>query len=189
MNIQNTLQLYKKNWIGILLITILSTGVGISVATTRNALTHEATLFLNIATKQGNNASTTFDDIQAADRFTETVQGWFKNPNLIHRIEESTGQPAHLSARKQEKQNLIITLPAINEEQARILASTTIEELRNDINQYNTETQSQYTLALTSVTIQEQENKTLIFAVVGFAFGLILALALAHLWQMLQKKS
>lgn len=189
MNTLATLQLYKKNWIGILLITILSTVVAVSVAATRDPSTHEATLFLSIATKQNNNASTTFDDVQAADRFTETVQGWFKNPDLIHRIEQVTGESAHLSARKQEKQNLIVTLPAMGEEQATALANATIEELRNDINQYNSATKSQYTLALTSVTIQEQETKLLIFGVVGFAFGLAFAIALTHLWQILRKLS
>ena len=189
MNILSSLKLYRKNWIGILFITIVSTTAAISVAATRDPSTHEATLFLSIATKQNSTISTTFDDVQAADRFTETVQGWFKNPDLIKRIEQATGQPAHLSARKQEKQNLIVTLPAIGEEQATALANVTIEELRNDINKYNAETQSQYTLALTSVTVQEQETKLLIFGIVGFAFGLALGIALTHLWQILRKLS
>lgn len=189
MTLLSQLQLYKKHWIAILFLSVLATVVAITVATTRNTSTYEATIFLSIAAKQSNSASTTFDDVQAADRFTETVQGWFKNPDLIHRIEEATGESAHLSARKQEKQNLIVTLPAMGENQATSLANTTIEQIRHDIDQYNTETNNQYTLALTSVTVQEQESKTVIFGMVGFIFGFIFALGFIHLWQVLRKLS
>lgn len=189
MNIISNLQLYKRHWIGILFITTLSTIVAVTVVATKDPSTHEATIFLSIGTKQTNNVSTSFDDVQAADRFTETVQGWFKNPDLLHRIEKATGQTVNLSARKQEKQNLIVSAPAIGENQATVIANTTIEQLRNDITQYNAETDSHYTLALTSITIEEQKAKLLIFGVVGFIFGLTFAIGLAHLWQFLRKLS
>lgn len=189
MNILEALKLYKQHWIAILLITLVVTAATLGAAMTRDPSTHEATLFLSIGTKQMNNSSTPFDDVQAADRFTETLQGWFKNPDLLKRIEAQTGESVSLSARKQEKQNLIVSLPAMSEEQAQTIADATIQQLQQDIQTYNTQTESRYTLALSSVTISEQQMKLPLFGVVGFAFGLAFALGLTHLWALIRKVS
>lgn len=187
MNITSIIRLYKKRWIAILIVTFIGTAAALGIALTRDPSTHEATLFLSIGTKQINSSSSTFDDVQAADRFTETLQGWFKNPDLIKRIEEKTGESVSLSARKQEKQNLIVTLPAMSEEMADTIANITIQELKQDIQQYNASTGSQYTLALASVTIEEQKAKTLIFGLIGFVFGIVFALGLVHAWEFIRK--
>lgn len=180
MELTAHLNLLRRHWLPILLTTLVAFAVTYSFTIGRAPASHETTLFLNFGARQGQ-ASTSYDDVQAADQFTESVQGWFKNPDLLQRIESTAQVEAALSARKQEKQNLVVTFYAENEEQAQTIADATIEELRQEIDRYNEQTQSSFALAIASVTIAQQPAKTIILSLLGLVLGLVLAIGLAYL--------
>lgn len=185
MDSSSHLYLYRRHWLSIAIITVLSVATVAIFTVVPNPSTHEGTLFLSIGVRQTQDMSTSYDDVQAADQFAETVQGWFKNPNLIGRIEERSGGKADLSARKQEKQNLIVSFDAVSEVQARQLADATIEELRSEIQAYNAETESNYTLALAHATITEEGTRAVLFIILAVILGIALGTGLAYLYEYL----
>ena len=184
MDLASHFYLYRRNWLAIFAITVLVAAVTYFAAA-RTGGEYGATLFLSIGTKQNAAVSTSFDDVQAADYFADTVQGWLKNPELLRRIEEKAQSGAQFSARKQEKQNLLITWESASEEEARRISQAITEELRQEIEKYNTETESGYTLALTGTTIAEAPSKNIIFLVLGLVAGLALGIALAYVYEFL----
>src|SRR5690606_15941862 len=106
MNITSHFKLYQRNWIAILFVGIIIASAVAYTLLGRNTSTHQATIFASIAIRDDVNSSS-FDDFQAADQFTESIQGWFKNPSLLKDIASRAHvDTVSLAARKQEKQNL-----------------------------------------------------------------------------------
>lgn len=160
------LQLIKRYWTAVALITLLACAGGI-IATNQLA-SHQATLFFNIGAE---------NDAEAADQFSETVQGWFKNPDLLNRINTTP------SARKQEKQNIVVTFGAESEQEARKKAETTIQELKKEITAYNAATKNQFQLAIATIEIKDQNTKKNILVILAFLLGLALSIGLAYLYE------
>ncbi|MBD3327891.1 hypothetical protein GF340_01155 [Candidatus Peregrinibacteria bacterium] len=148
----------------------------------------QGTVFISLGTDQNNlESSTTLDNVTAADQFTETVQGWFKNPNLINRINENFDQGISFNARRQEKQNLVITYSfnsvenTLNDQITEHIKT----ELQNDIEEYNANTNSAFEIALFQTNVEQvfpSETKIiLIIVMAAFAIGLFIAYAYEYI--------
>ncbi|HLG26116.1 MAG TPA: hypothetical protein VI588_05055, partial [Candidatus Gracilibacteria bacterium] len=121
MTIRSHLSLYRRHWIIIVLLTLITGGASYYYGLQKATRPYETTLFISLGVAQTEtnfNPDSPYDYGQAADNFTETVQGWFKNPGLLNEINESVGEDIDISARRQEKQNLVITFDAPSEKKA-----------------------------------------------------------------------
>jgi len=184
MNVIQHIKLYKKHWkaiFGIIIITMISSAL---FAMTKDKVQYNSTLFLTIGNQQAQE-STGYEELQAADQLTETLQGWFRNPAFIKEIEEKSKIPANLSARKQEKQNLLITFTSKNEENAKKVAKTTISQIEKKLDQYNEAMHSSFKVALSSTITEKKETKVIIYIIIGLILGSILAIGSTYLYELI----
>jgi capsular polysaccharide biosynthesis protein len=145
-----------------------------------------ATIFINIGSKEKTdavNASSVYDHLQAADAFTETIMGWFKNKDLLSRIETQAMAEASITAQKQEKQNLLITFRTKNEQTAKKLSMSIQENLLAEIGTYNKSTGSSFQVTIFSATYEQYTSRTLLIIIflgiiLGLSLGFILYFAL-----------
>ena len=144
---------------------------------------YETTLFLSIGSITDGNSI--LDNVEAADHFAETVQGWFKNPAFLKQVNKLSGIDAGLSARKQEKQNLIVTYKTLNDDDGKYIATAVNTSVEMEIKKYNQTTKSSFTLALFSSDTKELGDRTLFLAVFGLLIGLALGIALSFAYESL----
>jgi capsular polysaccharide biosynthesis protein len=95
------------------------------------------------------------------DSFTETVQGWLFNPAFLDNLQDQLGFSVSLTARKQEKQNILVTLSlpsdvstASADPEALVVttAETFLALLSEEMDQYNAQTHASFVVALHSIT-------------------------------------
>ncbi|MCA9374065.1 hypothetical protein KC725_02800 [Candidatus Peregrinibacteria bacterium] len=183
--IQSHLKLYQRNWLSILFITLVVTAAFTQAVVSRSTATHAGTIFLSIGTKNATD-STSFDDFQAADQFTESVQGWFRNPDLLTKIAANLDQnKVSISARKQEKQNLVLTYVAKDEQSAKKIGEETIVALDKEIQDYNANTGKSFTIALSSTYVDTIPDRTMIFIAMGLILGIVAAIILTYVYEFL----
>lgn len=187
MNIALHLQLWKRYLGKIIVITFL---VALSVTffgIKKAGPSVQTTLFINIAAQHeaGNPDGSAYEAVEAADHFTEAVQGWMLNPGLIQRINENSGETVNISARKQEKQNLILTFSSLNTESAEKIAGAVQEELTKDITAYNQAAQSAFNIAVFDSRHEESSVRQIFFPILGIILGLFLGILLAYLFEIL----
>jgi len=137
--------------------------------------------FAVINADQNSGQSTTYDNLQASDFFTETVQGWFKNPNLINRINDEAGVNAGLSAKKQEKQNLVISFDTDNKTDADKIISAIKENLQNEISQYNEASNTDFSIAIYNFETNPKANNTNLLILIGLIIGLTVSIIVSIL--------
>ena len=163
--------------IGIIFITLITTTASVVHGLNQAELQFETTAFLSIGHKyESRGELSAYETVRAADHYKETVQGWFKNPSFLNRIFAKAGTSSALSARNQEKQNILITFKTANEKSAEKLADSIEDTLLKEISEYNLKTGSEFTLALYDYTIVKTSDKLAFFAIFGLFAGILLGL-------------
>ncbi len=94
----------------------------------------------------------TTDGPNVVDQFTETVQGWLFNPAFLARVDEQSGTEVSLGVRKQEKQNLLVTVTVPVEEDAMMASEAMLNVLDEEFANYNAMSNTGFLVALSSVT-------------------------------------
>ncbi|MBU0667915.1 hypothetical protein KJ951_00865 [Patescibacteria group bacterium] len=173
------LKLLRKHLAAIISITVLAGMATTLYALVKSPGNYDATIFISVGIQQTDTTGS-YDDVRAADQFTETIQGWMKNPALIDRIKKQTKLDFGLSAHKQEKQNIVITFSAHSNDDADKIASTVISELIKEVSVYNQAVKGNFRLAISDYSVTEEKNKIFIIAAIGTILGLALAIALAY---------
>jgi len=179
------------NWKKILAIsiitTVLTTILGVVYTTNKTV----GTIFVNIGAVEKittSNENNLYDTIQAADQFSETVQGWLKNPSLLETINRQSGYQANLTTRKQERQNFTITFKTQSEEAANKIITAIKNNMEQLISLYNTNNSSNFTLSLFTYTVKQSETTILIFLLSGLFAGIFIGYFFALYWNMLKRE-
>jgi capsular polysaccharide biosynthesis protein len=175
-----------KHWKSIAIITLLTiiSAVGFGYLFNRDA--YATTVFINVGAKSKPGIST-FETVQAADAFSESVMGWFKNPGFTEKVSAESGIAASMSARKQEKQNLIVTYKTETSEQGAKISSAIESNLRSEISLYDSTTSNDFNIALFNSATAESKTPPTFFAVMGLVAGLILGYGLLALFDRFKK--
>lgn len=182
MNFTEHLDLYKRNWV-LILIAALVVFAGVhTVGSQRFAGGHDGTIFLTIGTQRlaDQDISTSYDDALAADNFSETVSGWFKNPVFVKKISETAGVEAGLAGRRQERLNVVVTYSTATSEQAQAISTSTRQILEDSISEFNSNTNRQFKIARYESQIQESASKSNLLIFVSLVLALAAAVALAY---------
>lgn len=185
MNLLTHLHLLKRHAYFIIIITIVCGLSGLFAGLNLNQNTYVSTLFLSISTERNsnNNDDNIYDQVQAADQFSETIQGWFKNPLLIEKIEKASNLSVDLSARKQEKQNLIVTFATETPNNAVKISNAIEQILKDEITAYNGTTSHKFNLAVFDSTVDEQSSKLPLIVIISLIFGFALSITLSYLYE------
>ncbi|EKD93323.1 MAG: hypothetical protein ACD_28C00178G0001 [uncultured bacterium] len=110
------------------------------------------------------------------DEFTETIQGWLLNPAFTSRVDQMVGADVSFSFRKQERQNIVVTLQMGEEVDVVRASNAFIAALGQEIQTYNNSTNTPFVLALSSFTPYETQPQFKLNALVGLFLGLFLSL-------------
>src|SRR3989339_313076 len=131
--------------------------------------------------------SSDVDLIEAADKFGETIIGWFKNPGFIKKIQNDIGTEIQVvGAKKQAMQNLAITLkiPFSSESQINDYGSGVLNLLKNEINEYNSITKNNYAIATNYISGNTVYPNYKMNLVLGFLLGLFVSIFLIYFWEL-----
>lgn len=181
---QNILKIFAKHWKEIIAVTILTMILSVIFGFFYNKTAYTNTIFINIGARTASGFDTPaspYETVQSADSFTETVQGWFKNPVLVERIRTSAGYNVDFSVRKQEKQNLLVTFKSETSGQGKKTAQITEEAIRGEIGRYNRESGADFRMPVSDIYSREGSIHPAIFGVLGLILGLILGYFLSAL--------
>lgn len=154
--------------------------------------TRGATLFLTVGWRLEENGSNfnypTNQTYNMVDEFTETIQGWLLNPNVAQKIDEQANMDVQTSFRKQERQNLVITVTVPSGESAEDAAQAVAQIMNEELNSYDTATNNSFVFARQSISAFESSPKRLLNELVAGLLGLVLALGLAGLWEYMTRR-
>ncbi len=160
---------------------------------------YDATVFTTITVKSENTSSqlaTSYDDVRAADHFTETVQGWFKNPAFLKSIRESElnrfilimAEDFTISAERQEKQNLVINFHVDGQDRVQNISNATISVLESAIHKYNQTSDTDFAIASHETYFTESASKLNFLLLFALILGLCAGIGLSYLYEYLTGK-
>ncbi len=178
MNFLDYLALVRRRWAPCLVITAVVTLSAIVLVQWKNNKPFETTVFLSIGSSQQpleNAQSGIYESVQAADQFSETVMGWFKNPQFIDRINASAASITDISARKQEKTNVVVTYSTSTKSEADKIGAVIKDQLNNEISSYDLMTNDHFQTAVLEASTKEKPLSLLLFGIIGVLAGLVLA--------------
>lgn len=182
MKFPDYLILFRRRWKEIAVITLLTMLCTYGFLAWKNSKPYEATVFMSIGVKSFPGITPAqndpFENVQAADQFSETVQGWFKNPGFEGRISKLAEEEVNTNAQKQEKQNVVITFSESFPEQAAKVSDVIKKVLNEEILNYNSQTGSNFQLALYSTNIEHKPLSVLLFLFLGLIAGIFLGSAI-----------
>ncbi len=124
----------------------------------------------------------TSDGHNVVDHFTETVQGWLVNPAMDTRIDALAGTDVDLAIRKQEKQNLLVTMTIPIEADVDVAKEAVLAVVQEDIAIYNQATNSDYVLVLSSMSPFETPPQYLLNMIVGGLLGGVFVIFCLLFW-------
>ncbi len=145
------------------------------------------TIFSSLSVKEepgDSSLSTSYDNVQAADHFTETVQGWFKNPIFINKL-KSAVPISDISAERQEKQNLFILYTVDNRINVDSSAEEVKKQLNTEIENYNRASNTDFQIALFDFESGQKETKAIYLILLLFALGAVLGISYSYLQEYL----
>lgn len=181
MQLIDHLKLIRRKWKTITLITIITLGSSL-VSAYYYFQGYNSTIFLSIGLKQNLTVSP-YDNLQAADQFTETIQGWFKNQQLIKSIEDQSQIRPEFSVRKQEKQNLVVSYKTTTSEQAQKLATSTKDVLQKNLLAYNQANNTEYNLSVFNNSTEKSTYNPITITIIGLIFGFIVGVFIAYCYE------
>lgn len=137
---------------------------------------YDSTIFISIGSKiSATTESTILDSVEASDKFTETVHGWFKNPAFIATIDKD------VAASKQEKQNLFLNYETETEQEAINVSNVIKQQLQNKIAIYNAETESDFTLAIYDFQTKQDNKSFLLYLILGLFSGIFFGIFYSYM--------
>jgi capsular polysaccharide biosynthesis protein len=188
---QHFLLITTKHWKKILALTLL-TAIASGICGFILAKTPwDGTTFINIGAKQNfqaQNGNSLLENVQASDAFSESVQGWFKNPSFINGVKELSGTSVDFSARKQEKQNIVVAFKASSEAEIKKISQVLEENLRIEIGKYNLATGADFQITLFDTTTSESKNHLAIFITLGLVLGLFFGFGICSIFETFSKE-
>ena len=121
------------------------------------------------------------NNFEAADMFTETIQGWFKNTQFLAEINGSN--KTTINAKKQEKQNLIISFQLTDgtDSETKTIQESVINTLKKNVENYNIETNSKVRLTLISSNITTGKKSYLPYTIIGIILSIASILFIENL--------
>lgn len=124
----------------------------------------------------------------SADKFADTILGWFRSPISFDEIEEKVNEgDIHLdkilNIRKQEKQNLNIGFTLGSQELAKKVKDATMQYLDERIANINERTNTNYELVSQSYKIEKEKASPLIYALIAFGVMFLVLTVYVYLYE------
>lgn len=172
----------RRRWLVVFIMTVLALGIA-GFQTSKNEGDRGALIFVTMGMEMPEVTSADFyvtnESHNVIDQFTETVQGWLFNPSLLEDINVEAGQRVQLSVRKQEKQNLLVTVTVPIDGDVDAASSAVLIVLDRELAAYNRMTNAHFLVAGSSVNAFENSPTHALDLAVGGFVGLIVGILCA----------
>lgn len=184
MNFYDYLKLAARNTYLIIIVTLISAGGGYIFSQSLNANPYGATLFVTFGIEDKTTKTTSsYENLQAADQMTDSIQGWFKDPSFTNEINRNSKLDTNIQAKKQEKDNLLINFSSSDQESALLITNQILKSLNSRITQYNSQSDLKVTIATYNLDISLQTTKNNILILVGGIIGFLVGFFGSLLWE------
>lgn len=184
MNFNDYLKLASRNIYLIIIVTIICATGGFLFTQSLNTNPYGATLFLSFGIEdKATKTTSSYENLQAADQITESIQGWFKDPSFINEINLNSPLNPNIQAKKQEKNNLLISFSSPDQDSAKLISNRILAVLTSRLTQYSTQSDLKITIATNSLDIALQSSKNKIFILISIIIGLIVGFLGALFWE------
>lgn len=137
--LRQTVQAFQRQWVFVLLFTVLVAGIGLVVATSTRPKYQTSVSFSIALTQKQQTPDYQYDGyyaIKAAELVSQTLISWFLTPSVILDIYSDAGVPPNISnlnrfvarfkARQHAAQNIVITFKEDDETKARAIAESIV---------------------------------------------------------------
>lgn len=114
---------------------------------------------------------------EADNYFSETVQGWTMDPSFVTQVvERLDGYAVSVSARKQERQNVIFQVGVLDEDKIAPALDAVVAEVQDRLDSYNGTIKTTYAMANVEFTTYAKEPRVAFNGLVGFIVGFLLVM-------------
>lgn len=145
-------------------------------------------LFIDFSVQDKYQKSSSLENLEASDQLAESIQGWVKDISFQNQIKETTQLGFEIQAKKQEKNNLIISFKTTTADQAQVIASAVNQELQTRISKYNNHADLTLFANTQPLQVNKKSSTTLIYTVLSTLMGLVLGLLFAGFAEILFPK-
>lgn len=183
MSISEYLKLASRNSIYILIITLFCVITGFLASNYLDTVKYNNSLFFTISVKDKGEFSDAYSNLQASDQFTESLQGWFKDPSLLKNIYDQSGLNFPINAKKQDKNNLIISYFSDSQENGKILKEAINSEISKKISAYNSNSDIRVFITSSDLYVDRQSSKTILYLIISTIIGIIFGYAFSLLFE------
>ena len=180
MNGHQLSQLFSRHKIIIPLTTIVCAAVGLYVGLHLNSIYRfDNSIFIDFSIQDKNHQTSSYENLEAADQITESIQGWIKDTSFQNTINSTTHLNFGIQAKKQEKNNLIINFNTTTADQASVIGNAINKELEARLRQYNNNADLNIFANAQPLQINPKTDLTIIYAALGAITGFLLSLLFA----------
>ncbi len=183
MTILEFLKLLYRNIFVILITILICLGAGLAASNALSSKGFENTLFLSIGVQDKYQSSDAYENLQAADQITESIQGWFKDPSFQKEINEYSGLGYALKAKKQEKNNIVVGYSSGDANKSLLYKESILEILGERISSYNQLSDLQINLASAKLNVSQKPDSLPLYLILSSLIGLILGMLIAWIYE------
>lgn len=189
MTILDSFKLAKRNLLTIICCTLLSSTAGFIYSRSLNTNLFDNQLFISISIQDKQKTTNAYENLQAADQITESIQGWLKDPSLQQQLHQQTGLNFPFSGKRQEKNNLLINFISSDQASASTFSTTLVSTLKQRVTEYSQN--SDLTILLNPQTLftSRKSNPQVIYLIIATLLGLILGFIFSWLYEEISPKS
>ncbi|MBD3270765.1 hypothetical protein GF376_04520 [Candidatus Peregrinibacteria bacterium] len=177
MNLKDYLKIGIRNAYIIILLIFISIITTYFAFFQQNIDKFQSTIFVTFANQQDNEKtnleSNILDSITANDQFAESVQGWFRNPSFLDSLYSKHTNLLNISAKKQEKQNIIIIYETLDENSAKEVKKSINELLNRQIVSFNNKSQLNFDIAIFDHHYNIINSRQYFYLLAAVIFGLL----------------
>lgn len=188
MNIQDHLKLAYRNKYLIIITTLACVLSGYFFYINQSSNHYETNQLISFAIqnqKPSVSDSSPYENLEAADQITESIQGWFISPAFLNELQQQTTLNYSIKARKQEKNNLLITFNSENQLNAQKYSEQILKSLQNRLDQYNQKSDLRINAAITESQTNTKNSNPILYLSLGFLIGLIVSYLASLSWEKL----
>ncbi len=185
MTFQEFIKFYRRNWIPILINIVLVLILGISLVLTVFKPEIQNNIFYSISVQNhsGNAVISPFENLKAADQFTDSLVGWLKDPALLSSFNKS-GKFSSLKINKQEKNNLQISYKTHDKKTGYNLYKQIKTSLNLQMKQYSKNSDFNFVAAISNFNQANQKNNYPLLILILLFLGLIIGISSAYIYEL-----
>lgn len=188
MTISAYFKLAQRNLLTIICCTLLSSAAGFIYSRSLNTNLFDNQLFISISIQDKQKSTNAYENLQAADQITESIQGWLKDPSLQKQLHQQTGLNFPFGGKRQEKNNLLINFISSDQTSASTFSAALISTLKQRVTEYSQN--SDLTILLNPQTLftSQKSNPQAIYIIIATLLGLILGFIFSWLYEAINQK-